>query len=304
MSHFLQSDAWQRFQQSLGRQTFRAQGNGWEYLAILEPASFGLSRLYCPYGPTVESREAFEAALGSLKTLARKFGVAYLRLQPVGISIPPNSKLRAVNYSQPTHTWCIDLTQPEDAILQAMKPNTRNIYRNYRKKGLTHTVSYNPRDISRLTTLLHEVAEHNHITTHSDAYFRAQAETFLPQGDAALHFITKDTETIAAALVYLDESTAYYAHAAASHAYRKFNASTALLAEIIINAKQQGKTSCDLYGITTSSDPAHKWAGFTKFKQSFGGYLVDYNQTLEYPLKPVRYFALSSARKLKRLLPR
>lgn len=302
MSHFLQSEAWQRFQQALGRKTFRARGDGWEYLAILEPAPFGLSRLYCPYGPQVNSSHALTEALESLETLGIELGVAYLRLQPVGITVAASKQLRPVTYSQPTHSWRIDLTQSETTLLADMKQNTRNIYRNYQKKGLVHEISHDPKDISRLTSLLHEVAAHNRITVHSDAYFRAQADTFLQQGDAELHFITKDSQTLAAAFVYLDKTTAYYAHAAASFEYRKLGASTALVAEIIMDAKHKGKQYCDLYGVTTSDDPRHKWAGFTKFKQSFGGHLVTYNATYEYPLHPKRYHALQAARAIRKRL--
>ena len=302
MSHFLQSEAWQRFQQVLGHKTFRAKGDGWEYLAILEPAPLGLSRLYCPYGPQVNSSRALTEALKSLETLGNKLGVAYFRLQPVGITVTASKQLRPVTYSQPTHSWCIDLTQSETALLADMKQNNRNIYRNYRKKDLVHEVSHDPKAISRLTSLLHGVAAHNHITIHSDAYFRAQADTLLQCGDAELHFITKDGETLAAALVYLDKTTAYYAHAAASFEQRKLGASTALVAEIIMDAKRKGKQYCDLYGVTTSNDPQHKWAGFTKFKQSFGGYLISYNATYEHPLRPQRYRALQAARTIRKRL--
>jgi hypothetical protein len=49
--HFLQSSAWEKFQQSLGRKVFHNRGEGWEYFAILERGT-GNSRLYCPFGPT------------------------------------------------------------------------------------------------------------------------------------------------------------------------------------------------------------------------------------------------------------
>lgn len=66
--HFLQSTAWQAFQESLGRTTFRDSGPGWEYLAILE-RSTGNSRLYCPYGPTADDEHSLAAALDSLAQL-------------------------------------------------------------------------------------------------------------------------------------------------------------------------------------------------------------------------------------------
>lgn len=303
--HFHQSAAWQVFQESLGRKVFHRTGEGWEYRAILEPARFGLSRLYCPYGPTASTHHALRTALASLKALARSQNAAFVRVQPLGAQFTSEDMkhlgAHKIYYSQPAHTWCINTARPVDEIIADMKQNNRNLYRTYEKKGLHYHRSTDPADISRLTTLLHGVAAHNQITIHSDSYFKTQAEALLPIGGASLHFMTYDDETIAAALVYEDVRTNYYGHAAASHEHRKLGASTALLACIIVDAHEHGKHICDLYGITTSDDPAHKWAGFTKFKKSFGGYEKTLSVTYEYPVNAWRYAAYSAARHIKRL---
>ena len=85
--HFLQSEAWETFQRSLGRKTFRREGDGWSYLAILETGSMGTTRLYCPYGPTVDSPRVLKTALDSLTALAHSQKVLSLRIQPTGIPI-------------------------------------------------------------------------------------------------------------------------------------------------------------------------------------------------------------------------
>lgn len=302
--HFLQSAAWQAFQQAQGRTVFHRSGDGWEYRAILEPARFGLSRLYCPYGPTASNHRALRTALASLKALARSQKVAYVRIQPLGAAFTTADMKRLgahrITYSQPAHTWYIDTTRPTDEIIADMKQNNRNLYRTYQKKGLSYERSTDPADIHRLTTLLHGVAAHNQITVHPDTYFKAQAQTLLPLGAASLHFMVYEGETIAAALVYEDARTHYYAHAAADHEHRKLGASTALLAALIVDTHERGRNICDLYGITDSDDPAHRWAGFTKFKKSFGGYLHDLSPTYEYPISPLRHQALRAARAVKR----
>lgn len=180
-----------------------------------------------------------------------------------------------------------------------MKQNTRNIVRNYHKKGLSYRTSQDPTDITHLLKLLHQVAEHNQISIHSDHYLTTQATSLLANDAAKLHFIDYQSEVIAAALTYQDSSTVYYAHAAADHQYRKLGASTALLGEILLHAKADGKSSLDLFGVTTSSDPQHAWAGFTRFKQSFGGRLLELSPTYELPIKPLLYSAYSQLRKLR-----
>lgn len=300
--HFLQSTPWQLFQEALGRQTFRDAGDGWEFLAILE-LSAGFKRLYCPYGPVVSSEHALTQALGALQDLAKRHGVTFIRLQPTGSDVSRENLrargLKPVQFSQPSHTWLLDLAESKEDILANMKQNTRNICRNYQKKGLVYETTADPAAITYLTSLLHQTAEKNRITVHGDEYFRKQAETLLPIGAASLHLMKYENEVIAAALVYEGGTTSYYAHAASSFEHRRLNAATALLGEIIFDAKQKGKATFDFYGIAPSDEPSHKWAGFTAFKKSFGGYERVYSDTYELPVRPFAYRWYSLLRTLR-----
>ena len=136
--HFLQSEPWAHFQESLGKQTFTEVGDGWHFMVIVE-SSAGIKRLYCPYGPLVTSDDALQAALASLTRLGNKIGDTFLRIQPVGLTFSreniANYHAQPIAYTQPSHTWCLDLSQSEDELYAAMKQNTRNICRNYPKRG-------------------------------------------------------------------------------------------------------------------------------------------------------------------------
>ncbi|HEY1085905.1 MAG TPA: peptidoglycan bridge formation glycyltransferase FemA/FemB family protein [Candidatus Saccharimonadales bacterium] len=300
--HFLQTKPWQHFQESLGHKTFYVKNDSWAYLAILEQ-SLGIKRLYCPYGPSANSLDALAQAVESLKSLAKKEGAAFIRLQPnVSGFSHENARdfnLKAVHYSQPSHTWLLDLTKDKDTLLSEMKQNTRNICRNYAKKGLSHTKSTNPEDISHLLTLLHETAKHNHITVRSDQYLSAQATSLLEQQAGSIHLMRFEDTVVAAAFVYEGTSTNYYAHAASSFEHRRLNASTALLGEIIFNAQDQGKQTFDFFGIAPTDDPKHRWAGFTAFKKSFGGYEHTYSETYELSVNSPLHHFYSLAKKLR-----
>lgn len=301
--HFLQSGAWEKFQKALGRTTFRRQGSGWSYLAIVE-RSAGLTRLYCPYGPTVETTGSLEAALESLKQEAAAVHAAYLRVQPVGVDLNTTKvgqyKLLPVEYSQPEATQAIDLTRSIDEIYADISQSKRSTCRNYQNKGLVYSTSHDPGDIEKLLPLLHEVAGRNKIAVHTDDYLRTQAQALMPE-HASLHFMTLESEIVAAALVFEDEVTNYYAHAGNTLAHRELSASTALVGAIIGYSKDQGKQSFDLYGIAPNDDPGHPWAGVTKFKLSFGGQMVKYNPTFEIALSALPYAAYRVARRLARL---
>ncbi len=291
MTHFLQTGAWERFQQDINRTTIRDQGDEWRYLAVVEPGQ-ALTRLYCPYGPEIDYSGAFLPAVESLKRAASEQNAAYIRIEPTGHITPAQLReqgFRKVKSSQPEHTWQIDLAPSEDELLANMSQPNRNGYRNYQKKDIKLHTSQNPADIAILITLLNGMAEHNKITIHSDAYFTQQAASLMPTGNATLYYATFKNQAIAATLVYDSETTRYYAHAAADYDHRKLAAGALLVSSLIIDAKQKGLKAVDLYGITTSEDPRHPWAGFTKFKQSFGGHHVGYVGCWELPLQPTRY---------------
>ncbi len=293
MVHFLQSPAWGDFQRSLGREVVTDSGEGWSYLAVVERGK-GNTRLYVPYGPVCQDETSFLAALASLKQQAVQRKLTFIRIEPTATFSPlflEKQGLKKVDYQhlQPEATRLIDLSRSEEDVLAAMSQNSRNLTRNYANKGLTISHSQRPEDIDHLLNLLHAVAMRTGLRTHSDEYFRLQAKTLLDRGAATIYFANFDGQPVAAAMVYDDAETRYYAHAAADDTHRKLQAGTALVGQMILDAKCMGKQQFDLYGITLSDDPTHPWAGFSRFKQSFGGKSVVYSGAYDVPLKPLPY---------------
>lgn len=293
MTSFFQTDEWRQFQESLGRRTYVDSGKDWSYVAYYESGTAN-TRLYTPYGPSFQSKTAFLAAIDSLVKTAKREHATFIRIEPVdeiSRDFLRAQGFRPVTYQQlqPAHTHVIDLRQPEETILASMSQNSRNITRNYHKKGIVIRTSHEPSDISILTSLLDTVAKRNHIRPHSSAYFQTQAEILFPTKAASLYIAEYEGKPIAAALIYDTETTRVYGHAAADDTYRKLSAGTALLGQIILDAKRQGKQEIDLYGTAPDDDPSHPWAGFTRFKKSFGGQSRSYAGAWDLPINTFGY---------------
>ena len=305
--HFLQTTAWGAFQEALGRQVLTSEGKGWHWQAILERGRFG-TRLYCPYGPTATSAKSLEEALQTLKDTARKMGAIFVRVEPVAPATKQDvRKMRAVpapREIQPEHTWQVDLRPSEDEIIAQMSATNRNLHRTAQKKGISFRKSVDSKDIHTLLEFVHEVARRTGIRPHSDEYFRLQAETLLPLGAAHLFFAEFEGAPIAAAFVYDSASTRYYAHAGGSFEHRKLHAGTPLVSHMMIDAKKSGLATFDLYGIAPPDQPEHPWVGFTGFKQSFGGYQVDFTGTWDIPLKSLPYRLYRTALQVASMRPR
>lgn len=233
-----------------------------------------------------------------MSDLGKKLGVTFLRIGPINPSFDDllsQMHWRQASYIhlQPEYTRIINLQASEEEIISEMTQPVRNCYRNYHKKGVTIHQSQDPADITHFLKLIHQVAKRTGLSPHSDSYFRKQAEALLPGSDASFWYATHDQKIIATAIFFDSKATRIYAHAAAESApeYRKLNAGTALLTEAIIDAKRRNMSQVDLYGIAPeNASKNHPWAGFTKFKRSFGGKDVYSGATWELPLKPLQYW--------------
>ncbi len=302
--HFTQSSHWAEVQKNSGKQTFYVEGENWQCLAILETGKLG-RRIYAPYGPTVKNYTAFKDALVALKQLAKDKKAVYVRLEPVG-DMPARAVenlglKKAPKESQPHLTWVKDLTKSTDELIGEMTATNRNLYRNASKKGLTFKSTNDPVGLPVFLKMMHEVASESGIKPHSDNEFKIIADTLLPRGVAKFYFAFLGEKPIASAFVYDSPNCRYYAHAAAYREFRNLHAGSPLLANMIIEAKKNGQSEFDFFGIAPPNKPNHPWAGFSKFKHSFGGDYKEYLGTWELPVKKLHYRAYKAIHKIKKL---
>ena len=293
MSNILQSDIWARFQESNGHTVIRKSGNGWSYLATVEGGATG-RYLYSPYGPVASSAVAFDEALVSLKEEAAKLRCLFVRIEPTESAIwgdqdaaaflARRGAVLAPRQVQPSHTQIIDLSGTEDEILKGMSSSYRNRHRNLHKKGVTIEVSTNPSDMTILFGFLEETADRNGFNRQQDEYLMQVARVLMPAGAASL---------------YDSDDTRTYAHAAASFEHRNLSAGVVVVTNFILDAKRKGLQYVDLFGIAPEDQPDHEWAGFTKFKKSFGGESVEYPGTWDVPVTSLGYRAYTLAYKAR-----
>ena len=201
---------------------------------------------------------------------------------------------------QPAHTQIIDLSGSDDEILKGMKSNNRNLHRNIHKKGVSIEVSEDPEDMAVLYQFLEATADRNGFNRQRDEYLSQVARVLMPAKAASLYIarLTHEdgtVEPIAAAFVYDSDDTRTYAHAAASFEHRKLSAGIPVVTNLILDAKAKGLKYVDLFGIAPEGEPDHEWAGFTKFKKSFGGESVTYPGTWDVPVNTAGYKVYDTA---------
>lgn len=322
MTHFLQTKNWETYQQSVGNETVRRDGSDWTVLAIQEPGLAHTPRLYAPYGPSFSSLDGLSAALASLEQAAASAGAVYVRVEPTGetpeaetgaAELLQSLGYKRVNHVQPEDTWMVNLEAGPDAVLKGMDKSNRKRWRRMERLGIEIRVSEDPADVPTLCALMAQVGERNEVELRDSDYVQAQADCLMPLGAAKLYLAIlheKDEETgeetervVAANLVLDGEDTRILIHNGSDADYYKTGANVAMQVQILLDASEQGKSWADFYAMAPEgSGPDHPWAGFTKFKQSFGGEARHYLGTWEKPVKNLRYAVYSAARKLSTLV--
>ena len=301
--HLLQSEAWEKYLQSDGATTLRLDGKGWTALAVKKSTPLG-PYLFLPYGPAVlsdatDQTQTFHAALLAVAERARQENCLFVRCEPTFTLSAKQARawgLTETKEIDPKHTWVLDLDASEEEILAGIGKHKVRLWRKMANKGMSVRTTQDPEAIGALTQLLAQVSKSDHFTPQSEAHLKNQ----LVAGFATLYTVelAEARAPIAAALVYDYDGVRCYAHAASDYEHRKLCAGAILLVQMIMDAKAAGAKTFDFWGITTSSDPNHPWAGFTQFKQSFGGRQVDYGGTWDLPLSPAKYKLYTGLRKV------
>lgn len=297
--HFLQTKAWGEFQESIGREVFYEDGENYSFLAILDHTPLG-NYLFVPYGPAARTKRGIRAGILALKRLAAQKKAIFIRVEPL---IPltktelKNLKLRKTKNIEPKFTQIIDLERPEEKIISEIQKEKIRHWKNHKNKNMAIKTSKNPEDIDILYNFYAETAKNNNFAPHEKKYLADQ----LKFDFATLYYIELNGNPVAASLVYDDENTRYYAHAAADYENRKFYGNAILVTQMILDAKKDGKKSFDLWGITPSNNPDDPWYGFTSFKKTFGGQQIEYAGTYDLPINSRRYAIYKFLRKINRL---
>ena len=310
--HFLQSKDWETFEQSLGHQTFHHSTPDFSYLAIKKPTKLG-PYLFVPYGPsisTTQPEKCLKKALESLVSLAKEQKAIFIRLEPTyafSASTLAHMSLTKTKDIDPAHTWRLDLSPAREDLILGFSHGTRLGHNQFPRKHLSVEVSHNPKDIAHLVRLQTALAKKKGITAYDQKYL----ENELRQPFASLYLVhlqdpeTQKDQIVAASLFFDDEtnSTRYYMQSASDPTYKNLPTTVGLLCASIFDAKEKGLKTFDFWGIAPNDAPKdHPWAGFTRFKKSFGGTPLTYSGTYDLVLNKQKYTLYKALRKVNHKL--
>jgi len=304
---FLQSFAWGKFKESLGKKVFRlaviktkvsVSDPFTSELKILcitqiikEPLPILGNFLYVPHGPifnTKSKQEVFNVLKNKIIEIAKAEKSAFIRFEPKqGLSFAP--ELRHFKTSiQALYTLKLDLLPPLEEIIACFKQKTRYNIRLAEKKGVRVRVG-SRQDLGSFLALLKITAKRDNFFIYPDDYYIKMYECLKPKNMIELVVAEIDREILGVFINIFFNKEAIYLHGATSSKKRNLMASYTLMWETIKRAKQKGCETLDLWGVAPENEINHPWYGFTRFKRGFAPkkHIEAYPGTYFLVLKPL-----------------
>ena len=284
-SGFMQSSAWAAFKRAEGYVTPRwglfeegALRGGASLLYY--PAQGNEGFLICPEGPllpwedTARARAGLRSLLAAAQDWASDNGGLGLRIEP---RLPPprpsllRNGTRAPVDLNPVHSLMLDLTLSDEELLARMHPKGRYNLGLSQRHGVQVTRSESMQDVPVFFALFQETSERRDFFAEPYGFFLNLAAVLFPARQAELFLASWEGETLAALLIVYFGRRATYLYGGSSARHRNVMPTYALHWAALRAARERGCVEYDLYGYDPFGQPDHLYAGFSRFKQQFGG---------------------------------
>lgn len=326
--HFMQSGAWMAVQAALGDGVVRRRGAGWRFAAVVHRGR-RLRWLYAPYGPAVADPARLGEAVQAVADAGREMGADFVRVEPdvviasqeVGPRDPgqsggredrPTASGRAAEAElaslgavparpvQPPHTLVLDLRRSEEELRADLLSGRRRSINAAQRRGITIRRTREPAEVERFIELIRKTGQRNRFDPHPAGYYRTLCAILFAREAASLYLAEAGGESVAGVIAFESPTTGYYAHAADDpELSRQIVAAAPLAWRIVLDSKAEGRAAFDFWGVIPDDDAEHPWAGFSRFKKTFGGRMLTRPGTWDLPIRPVRYRLYRAAREAR-----
>lgn len=304
-THPLQSWAWGDFRKETGLDILRlALYDGQHITKSFQISIHQMPHLGWKLGYLPKSGPPDDAQLFALKTAADKFKLVFVKNEPdvcSPVTTPSKQTTQAREYltshqHQPgrpmftPYSFIMDLTKSEDELLNLMKPKTRYNISLAQKKGVTVSVDNSSEAFEDYIKLWKQTTHRQAFYSHDEQYHRVMWQHLNQAGIAHLLTASYEGHTLAAWIVFIFNHTLYYPYGASSRDHRDVMANNLLAWEVIRFGKQNDCHAFDMWGsLGPNPDETDPWYGFHRFKEGYGGQLMEFVGSYDYIADPQRY---------------
>jgi lipid II:glycine glycyltransferase (peptidoglycan interpeptide bridge formation enzyme) len=315
VQHPLQSWGWGEFRKQTGvaveRLGFYEEGklvNGLQVSFHPLPV-IGKTAGYVPKGFMPD-----EDQLAALKKLGQQHNALFIKLEP-NVSRPAAAadtdhetvrKFLTDHNCRPgrplftRHTFELDLAADEETLFANLSSKTRYNVRLAQKKGVTIFENTTQEGLDVYLNILKETTARQGFYAHGPEYFQKMWDVLGNTGMMRILNAVYENKVLVSWIVFVFNGVMYYPYGASIREHRDVMASNLMMWEVIRLGKKEGCAKLDMWG-SLGPEPNTKdpWYGFHRFKEGYGGTLMEFVGTYDYVLDPMMYQLFQAADSLR-----
>lgn len=197
-------------------------------------------------------------------------------------------------------TFVLDLKGSEDELFAGLNQKTRYNVRLATKRGVTIELDNSESAFEDYWRLTEETTKRQGFYAHTKDYHKKMWKEMTESGMGQLFKAVYQGEIVSMWMVFVLNNKLYYPYGASTTKHKEVMSNNLLMWEVIRYGKSKGCTEFDMWGsLGNEPDTSDSWYGFHKFKQGYGGQLVEFAGTFDLVVEPVLYKVYLFAEKLR-----
>jgi peptidoglycan pentaglycine glycine transferase (the first glycine) len=241
---------------------------------------------YVPKGPLVDwfQPEQCHAFFSQLDSFLSRRGALALHIEPAleadtecgerAAKQLATLGFHAARAIQPLRTIVLDVRPDEDTLLAHMKEKWRYNVRLAARRSVTVRTAETLEDVAAWYRLLQTTGARDHFGIHTLDYYQRAWQLFASRDQARLLLAEYQGQLLAGIFVGVFARQAIYLYGASSNEQRQVMPNYLLQWEAIRQARQQGASCYDFWGIPESDAEEEVMAGVYRFKRGWGGRVI------------------------------
>lgn len=304
--HPLQTWAWGEFKKKTGVDIVRlAAFEGKNIVASYQVTLHKAPILGWNLGYFARAGMPDDAQVFVLKTVAEKYNLIFIKSEPniyapaveaENLTLKPLREYLEKNNHQlgrpmfTPYSFILDISKSEEELFQNLKQKTRYNIKVAEKHGVEVHVDDSDESFEEYIKLWKETTSRQGFFAHDEAYQRNMWSVMSGAGIAHIIRATYQGQTLGIWVLFIYKGVLYYPYGASSREHREVMANNLLAWETIKFGKLMNCHTFDMWGsLGQNADPKDPWYGFHKFKEGYGGTLMEFVGSWDYVRDPQKY---------------
>jgi len=304
--HPVQTWEWGEFQLSQGHRLHRlGEFEGDKLISAYSVSFHSLPKTGHSVGTLLRGPQITPEMITALNRIGKQENAIFIKLEPdvihrvfssddqvsaapAALDFPgllPSPKVAFYPFS-----YVIDLTKSEDELLAMAHAKTRYNIKIANRYGVKVQEMTNDEGFEIYLRLLFETTKRQGFYLHDQKYHRDLWKILKPTGTVHLMVASYHQYALAAFMLFRCQDRLFYPYGASADVHREVMAPTLLMWECAKLGKSLKLKSFDLWGsLGPDAKETDVGFGFHRFKQGFGGQLVQYLGTYDLIINPAMY---------------